>query len=452
MRRQGSLRLLFETVALATFAAGCGAVVETGGSGPSTSPTTTPTTSPTTPTTPPFTTNACERDGTYRPAVGLRVAGDPAYVALRNTYEGSGSTQTLSETGTPCLGAVDAAACKKELEAMPNAGWLRTGGGGEIGPERRWLVATSGDRVLHATTIEELRKLVAPVDGPKDAALLATEPTGRIDCSAPNVRVVAGGYDVRTLDGFGCGSSDDIVERIVRVAADGTTTVVATRVIEKGNPNCAVGRRPEGFAIEDRPCEDLGAFLAQIAQLEAASVPAFARLRDELRAHGAPRDLIAGAERARRDEIRHARMMRSLARGHGVEVDEVAIDELPIRDLEAIAVEDAVEGCVRETYGALVATFQAKQARDPRIAAVMARIAEDETRHAELSWSVLRWALERLDDDARARVSRATSDAAAALRAELAAPAPTEAIERAGMPSPEVAIALFDRVAPELWA
>jgi len=65
--------------------------------------------------------------------------------------------------------------------------------------------------------------------------------------------------------------------------------------------------------------------------------------------------------------------------------------------------EIAVEGCVRETFGALEATFQAKNANDPQIRRVMRRIAEDETRHAALAWRVAAWIEPRLSDRQRRR-------------------------------------------------
>ena len=61
-----------------------------------------------------------------------------------------------------------------------------------------------------------------------------------------------------------------------------------------------------------------------------------------------------------------------------------------MRELEAIAIENAVEGCVRESFGALLATWQAKTAGDARVRAAMKRIARDETRHAGETCASLR--------------------------------------------------------------
>jgi hypothetical protein len=120
------------------------------------------------------------------------------------------------------------------------------------------------------------------------------------------------------------------------------------------------------------------------ARLEAASIPAFQVLTRELRARRAPVALVSAAMCAVQDEVRHRRATAALARRYGAEPMRPSFGPTPVdRTLEAIATENAVEGCVRETYGALVALWQARHARDPVVAAAMAPIAADETRHAD---------------------------------------------------------------------
>jgi len=166
------------------------------------------------------------------------------------------------------------------------------------------------------------------------------------------------------------------------------------------------GRRPFGFdgSAANGPL-DLGGFFADMARLEAASVHAFRTLARELRAHRAPRRLIGMTRRAAHDEKRHARVMRALAHRHGGTWREPEVTKTAVRSLEAIAIENAVEGCVRETFGALLATYQAGNARDPVIREAMARIARDETRHAALAWQVAGWLSGQLAEEARLRVS-----------------------------------------------
>lgn len=86
-------------------------------------------------------------------------------------------------------------------------------------------------------------------------------------------------------------------------------------------PRVTCGRRTDGAGVAPvRGPDALGRALAEMAALEAASIPAFARLARELAAHGAPRSLRRSAERARLDEVRHAATMRSLARARGAAV------------------------------------------------------------------------------------------------------------------------------------
>ena len=91
-----------------------------------------------------------------------------------------------------------------------------------------------------------------------------------------------------------------------------------------------------------------------MAALEAASVPAFERLSAELALHGAPSALVARALEARDDERRHAALVVALARRYGAERGAVRRSALPLRSLRAVAEENGVEGCVHETFAALL--------------------------------------------------------------------------------------------------
>ena len=65
---------------------------------------------------------------------------------------------------------------------------------------------------------------------------------------------------------------------------------------------------------------------------------------------------------------------------------------------------------------------------------MMTAIAEDETRHAELSWSIARWAEPRLDEAARERITGARRAAALSLIEESRCPPPPELVQVAGLP------------------
>jgi hypothetical protein len=116
-----------------------------------------------------------------------------------------------------------------------------------------------------------------------------------------------------------------------------------------------------------------------------------------------------------------------------------------------MAVENAVEGCVRETYGALVATWQARHARDAEVAAAMASIAADETRHAALSWALAEWIEPKLDARARRRVGRARARAVRDLYRELAREPRAALVEALGVPRAARARALLDGLFAAPW-
>lgn len=175
--------------------------------------------------------------------------------------------------------------------------------------------------------------------------------------------------------------------------------------------NCGGGRSTEGVEIEPiiKYTDPDGDLYARMATLEAEAVPAFRRLTHELAALGAPRKLQRKAARSKRDEARHARLMTSLARRYGATPARVlnSNQSLPARPLEEVAFENALEGCVRETYGAWHAFKQAEEARDPEIRALMNRIANDEMRHASLAWDIHTWAMRRFNAPTRQRITQA---------------------------------------------
>jgi hypothetical protein len=186
--------------------------------------------------------------------------------------------------------------------------------------------------------------------------------------------------------------------------------------------NCSLyctgaGRRPPGLLSPLLAGDDLAARLATMAHLEAASVPAFMQLEHELMAHGAPGPLIAAARRARADEVRHAEVMTALARRAGARPLAIDVMPTPLRPLAELALENAVEGCVRETAGAVVAAAQARTLRDPELARVFAAIAVDERRHADLAWAVDAWVTPRLLPAERRRIERARATAVQDLEA-----------------------------------
>jgi hypothetical protein len=217
------------------------------------------------------------------------------------------------------------------------------------------------------------------------------------------------------------------------------------------------GRRPQYFASlgfgPPLPGREVGSHFARVACMEAGSIEAFRWLRDELVAHGAPRRLVRAASRAIRDEQRHVRVTSALARRFGEEP--IAPRPAParvVRPLVDVALENAVEGCVRETYSALECLWQAQVADDPVVRAEMRRIARDELRHLALSWEVHAWIMGRLGARARDRVRRAQDEAIAVLLSEVASDPHESLLATAGLPRGDQSRALVAANASRLAA
>jgi hypothetical protein len=215
------------------------------------------------------------------------------------------------------------------------------------------------------------------------------------------------------------------------------------------------GRRPAGVVAprgssRAKGRDAVGAYLAALAFEEEVSVVAFARMRAELAALGAPAEIVAASERAERDEERHARVMRRAAAVRGGQVGRARVRSSRRRTAAAIAAENAAEGCVRETYGALVARWQASRAGDAGLRRAFDRIATDESNHAALSWAVARWLEPRLSPPERRSVTRARTRALGRLRAQVALEPDASLACTLGLPSASEARSLLDTLSREL--
>jgi len=144
--------------------------------------------------------------------------------------------------------------------------------------------------------------------------------------------------------------------------------------------------------------------------------------------------------------------MSRLARRFGAEPLPAEIVPHPVRPLFAMALENAVEGCIRETYGALAAHRQAFAAADREIAVAMAEIAEDESRHAALSWEIAAWIEPLLRADEREELRIAKARAFSELRAEAETEPSAVLVEQAGVPDAETAQALLTHLADTIFA
>lgn len=374
------------------------------------------------------------------------------YLELRLMVEGGfeegdarfAEPEILDADGQLCAGAPEDSACNTEFAALPYVSEL--GGSNDFGDLRlhKSLAYTRGGTAEVLGSEAALKEFLGDIDAPGDAVLWGSFQGHGIVCGEGNdVGSHPEGFVLHTSTGDGCGN--DIEEHVILVRPGGQTRILSSVVVEKGDPGCSVGRIPDGFCRggRSRGSNPVGRFLAEVAQLEAASVDAFAQFGAELQAHRAPHAFVAGAESARRDEVRHARATRRLARTYGSGVPASRVRPVPLKGMVAMAADNAAEGCVRETFGALVAHAQARAAQDPEVRRVMRTIARDETRHAALSWRVAGWARARMGSAERARVRRSARQSVERLREELTAPLHPHVHAVLGMPRSSEAGALF---------
>lgn len=365
---------------------------------------------------------------------------------VRRSGGGPTAHATVRVVRELCTKASSREACRAKIDATPLAGAWDPFGGVDIGPRQatpEYVVATRGDEVVMLGTPDALASALAPITTLEEAAVVAAVHGYRFACrdTSASSRTLAGrrsgdAFEIYTSKGGGCGSS--FTTHVVRVEREGRVIVTELERVAGSSDGVACGRRPSGLEVDTTSAaRDVGAMLARMAWLEAASVPAFADIARDLVRHGAPEALLRRVEGARQDEIRHARVMRAAARRFGGAAGTPKVRRSAPKSLFELALDNAVEGCMREAYGAIVAAYQAEHAA-PSLRPIFAAIAADETAHAALSWDLSDWLEARLSARERALVAEARTAAFAELAASLRAPSGDEAT-RGGLPSLAVA-------------
>lgn len=388
---------------------------------------------------------------------GLEPSVIPDVIALRSRStigtEPSEPPRTVSSTGTACATATTPASCQASFDALsPMSGFASACL--QICTDY-FLATTKGDAVNAVASLEALKTFLGPIDTPQEAMLVAFAQGYNLACGQPDrgaAKPEGTGWEVLATTGLACGPGTKLMRHYLSVSREGALSEKRSEVIEYGQPNCAIGRRPPGLESTGRSACDLalGRYFAEVAHLEGASVPAFEQLRAELELLGAPEALRQRAMAAALEELGHTRAMSGLARRFGAEPVMPEVKAQPLRSRFALALDNAAEGCVRETFGALVASYQAQHAQDAEVRAAMVDIAEDETRHAELSWAMAEWLEAGLSEGERAAVSQARREAAATLARELEAPVEEALVSQVGVPPPEVAARLLASMLLEL--
>ncbi|AUX38731.1 ferritin [Sorangium cellulosum] len=385
----------------------------------------------------------CTSDHATQYLAGVAPSEPADYLELREfeAFTEAPEVHTRESIGEKCSAATDRAACEMAVAAAtPRQGFSL----GECGPfcDHHILIVNKGDEVTVIDTPDGVRAWLGPVDTPADAVLAASIAGYNIGCGSRDtagVKAAGDGYEVLATQTTSDCTPYERTLYVLSVGADGAVRELESEVIESEDGGC-VGRRPAGLVRRGgRGATRVGAYFANIAQLEAASVWAFEALGRELAHHGAPRPLVERARIAERDEVRHARVMRRVAARYGGRWQEPRVDPRPVRSLEELALDNAAEGCVRETYGALVGMWQARSARDPLVRRVMTRIARDETRHAKLSWAIDAWVRPRLSPAERRRVEEARRGALDAIAEEAGRVVDRALVVYAGIPGEQAA-------------
>jgi hypothetical protein len=176
--------------------------------------------------------------------------------------------------------------------------------------------------------------------------------------------------------------------------------------VHAGHPQLA------GLSAHQR--EALGRFWLTSALYEHASIGSFSVFTLDLLAHGAPPELLARAQVAAGDEVRHARDCFTMASAYaGTVISPGALTTRPEPALTLADLAEAVarDAAINETLAAVQAAEQLARATDPTVRAVLANIVADEARHAELAWATLRWLLEIGGDGVRTRLVDVFADA-----------------------------------------
>jgi hypothetical protein len=383
--------------------------------------------------------HVCENQQLWPLAPHMLLARDVDYLADVK------SGVRLSERGSACSSASHPDECQASVRSAPLPA--------------RMLLTTEGDTV-RVWPSNAAAVLLGEIDRLEEALWMAEASGYTVPCESVIMRE-QGVYVISRAQRAGVsqlGCSAATLGMALRVAPNAEITERNIESISAGVCPTSIGtpgRRPYGCldlrAVRARSL--LGLHHARAAQLESASVPAFAQVRDALLRYAAPACLIAAARRAGRDEVQHARMMARLARRFGAEPVAPRVALRPVRSLLELALTNVREGCVFETYAALEACHQAAHARDATTRGLLRSIACDELRHAAFSHALHSWACEKLTQGERRELDAARSDAAQQLHATLLGTSDhVSLVELAGVPSRRTALSLHRALVHALWS
>lgn len=222
-------------------------------------------------------------------------------------------------------------------------------------------------------------------------------------------------------------------------------------------PRPVPGRMPNGLHLNNTQSTTvsrdnvLGQYLADMTAMETAAITSFYYLSRELEAYKAPAELIARARQAVLEETRHSEIAALLAASFDAEMPDVSVDEFCLRSLYEIALENAVEGCVNETFAAACGLWQSEYAQLDVFRQVIGHITEEEIGHAALSWEIHQWIMSQLSEFQQEQIRVAQADAIGRLASEFKQESNPVLQQAFGLPTKDDAARLFTQLKDSVW-
>lgn len=393
---------------------------------------------------------------------GLDLPTVPEFLGVVQVTEEEASFTQAKGT---CLGSSDIAGCVEKLERDLLADTTPLFG-------QYYLVAVSFDLVTIINNVESLLHFIGPVNTATETELVLRAHGYNESNVGP--RFICGGFSTYRENCLILADNFPYIQATSCDSAEGTRSLLCVspegelfREDERYTVygQCLGGRRPAGLAPfapfttlarasngdQHAPNSRGAADFVHLYLLESAAVVAFSHLARELEERGAPLELIQRARDAAQDEVRHARLARERAYQAGAQepLPEIEVEEHKPRSLLDMALENAEEGYVRESFGAAQALLRAKWTTHPADQIFWSEIAVDELRHAELSRDLGEWLRSRLTEKQNKRVNQARARAYKNLHRELSQAA-SHPSTRNDRPSAQLELTLLEHLQGDL--
>ena len=116
-----------------------------------------------------------------------------------------------------------------------------------------------------------------------------------------------------------------------------------------------------------------------------------------------------------------------------------------------IALENAVEGCVNETFAAACGLWQSEYAQLDVFRQVIGHITEEEMGHAALSWDIHQWIMPQLSEVEQEQIRAAQAEAVESLVEDFKQESNPVLQQAFGLPTKDDAARLFAQLKRSVW-